>query len=44
MVLRFVAALSLTFFLAQHATAAIELYQKLGFQEVDQGVVFRKDG
>ncbi len=27
----------------QHNTAAIGLYQKLGFQEIDQGVVFRKE-
>jgi GNAT superfamily N-acetyltransferase len=27
----------------QHNTAALSLYRKLGFQEVDQGVVFRKE-
>jgi ribosomal protein S18 acetylase RimI-like enzyme len=27
----------------QHNTAAIGLYQKLGFQQIDQGVVFRKE-
>jgi GNAT superfamily N-acetyltransferase len=28
----------------QHNTAGLALYQKLGFQQVDQGVVFRKEG
>jgi ribosomal protein S18 acetylase RimI-like enzyme len=27
----------------QHNTAALSLYRKLGFEEVDQGVVFRKE-
>ena len=28
----------------QHNTAGVGLYRKLGFQEVNQGIVFRKDG
>jgi len=27
----------------QHQTATLELYRKLGFEEVDQGVIFRKE-
>jgi GNAT superfamily N-acetyltransferase len=28
----------------QHNAAAVALYRKLGFQQIDQGTVFRKDG
>ena len=28
----------------QHNTAAVALYRKLGFRQIDQGIVFRKEG